>query len=307
MEHLVQNKSNSRLSPNSPAELNESQQFIDEISFPFIPCHYSKHKKFGPQTVISHFTHDGPSNNYVLFCNTCLKDIEKKNQRINSYDIEEFVENFLRKLTPGQLECPEPSPHLVQAYEMKQNHVTTFKKQMDKEIQTVVQTFDDIIQEVTKLIKERRDHIIKSFNSVNDIFAQSYELFNYKYERLFKSNERLSKLKETNEVKINNDLQGVSSEIEYQLFLKELKELDDLCQELMNRERKKIELVNFSETLQNLYQVLPPVPFNRKLLTETCIQNVHQVINQTLNQCEFTKNHAIQKVRINRIILLINA
>jgi len=296
MEHLVQNKRNSGLSPISPADKNESNQFVDEISFPFIPCQYTKHKKFGPQTVISHFTFDASTNNYILFCNTCLKDIEKKNQRIHYHDIEEFVENFLRKLTPGQLECPEPSPQLVKAYEMKQNHVMSFKKQIDKEVQTVVQTFDDIIQEVTKTITERRDHIIKCFNSVNDIFSQSYDLFNYKYERLFKSNDRLSQLKETNELKINNDLQEVSSAVEYQALLKDLKELDDLCQELMNRERKKDELVNFSETLQNLYQVLPPIPFNRKTLTETCIANVQQAFNQSITQCEFKQNHTIQKI-----------
>ncbi len=210
-------------------ELNHLNAFED-ISFPFLPCPLNKHRKFGPQTVISHFSLDNQSNNFILFCNTCLKENEKTNQQILAYDIEDFVENFLKTLTPGKIDYVEPCAQLAQAYERKQHHVGAFKKQIDKEIQIVTNTFDSILQEITRMLTQKRDTLIKSFAVTNDLFSQSYELFNLKYERLFKSNHKCSKLNEINEQKLYEDLRGISNAIEYQALLKDLKELDDLSQ-----------------------------------------------------------------------------
>ncbi len=296
MESLLDGKSDNFQMQGSHDESNVSNQFIDEISFPFIPCHYSKHKKFGPQTVISHFLFDAQKNDYTLFCNTCLKDLEKKNPHIQPSDIEEFVEKFLQKLTPGQLESPEPSSGLIQAYELKQQHVVTFKKRIEKETQGITQMFDDIINEVTKMITEQRDQIIKSYNSLSDIFTQSYDLFNIKFERLFKSNDMLNQLKSTNEFKIKDDLQEIRTELEYQSFVKQMKNLDELCQELMNREKKNDELIQFSQTLQRFYQILPPAPPNGKVISELCIKSVSEPLNQVFNKYGFKAPRSIEKV-----------
>jgi len=296
MESLLDGKMDSLNGQGNHDDGNSSNQFIDEISFPFIPCHYNKHKKFGPQTVISHFLFDAQKNNYTLFCNTCLKDLEKKNQQIQPYDIEEFVEKFLQKFTPGQLEIPEPSQGLVQAYDLKQQHVITFKKRVEKEVQGVVQMFDDIINEVTKMIKDQRDQIIKSYNSLSDIFTQSYDLFDIKFERLFKSNDKLNLLKETNEDKIKDDLQEIKTEPEYQSFVKQMKDLDELCQELMNRDKKNEELIQFSQTLQKFYQILPPIPPNGKIVTELCINSICEPINQVFSKYGFKTPQSLEKI-----------
>lgn len=297
MESNPENKSNSRVSQNADS-VNGSSHFIDEITFPFIPCHYSKHKKFGPQTVISHFNFNTQKNNYILFCNTCLKDLEKKDSNFHPHDIEEFVENFLRKLTAGCAECPIPSPSLGQAYELKQQNVQSFKKRIEKEVQVIHQTFEEIIQEVTKTIQERRDYVIKCFNSIFDIFSQSYELFNVRYERLFKSNEKLARLQEINEIYVKDELGEIKTAEEYQKFVKELKELDELSQELANREKNTQELEGFSETLKNLCHVLPPVPTNRKPMAEFCINNAKQALSYAFSEPVFKKPKVIEEVRI---------
>ena len=282
---------------NHQEDSNSSNHFIDEISFPFIPCHFSKHKKHGPQTVISHFASIPEKEDYTLFCNTCLRDLQKKNDNeFQSYDIEEFVENFLRKLTAGYMECPVPTPLLQQSYDLRTQHASTFKKRVEKEIQAVMQTFESIIQEVTKIILEKRDATLKCYNSISDIFTQSYDLFSVKYERLFESGDKLAKLKETSENKIKDDLQNTESQEDYQVFLKELKALDDLCQEFGNREKKTEELSRFSETLQTLYHVLPPVTTNKKSASDLGIEKIKEPLEQVLSQCAFKKNPIIQKV-----------
>lgn len=305
MEPIYDSKNNNCNGHNDSEDGNSSNHFIDEISFPFVPCHFTKHKKFGPQTVISHFTFDAQKNSYHLFCNTCLKDIEKKDHMIYPGDIEEFVEKFLQKLSTRPLECPLPSPLLLQAYELKQQHVVSFKKRIEKEVQVITQTYEDIIQEVTKMILEKRDYVIKSFNSISDIFTQSYDLFNLKYERLFKSNDKLSHLKEMNELRVKDELQEIKTAEEYEDLLKNLKELDDLCQELTNREKRTDELVHFSDTLQTLYHLLPPVPTNRKGMVELCIAKAQEAVGPMLSQSAFKKNQIIQKVSLFCCCLII--
>ena len=56
----------------------DKEDIPQHLEFPFIPCKYTKHNRFGPQTVVTHYLKDPNKNKISLICNTCLKSIKNK-------------------------------------------------------------------------------------------------------------------------------------------------------------------------------------------------------------------------------------
>jgi len=269
-----------------------------DLTFPFIPCNYTKHKRLGPQTVVSQFVKDPQKDKLSLFCNTCLRDFEKKYPTIQPIDIEDYVEKFIEKINFTPIELPVAPSGLVQAYEIKDQNVITFRKKMEKEMQILNQTFDEIAQEITKVLFEKRDQMLKAFNNLLDVFSGSYELFSAKYEQMFTWNDKIKYLADLNENKIKHKLSKTQTLDEYADLLNQLNSCYQTLSDLSKAPQKIDDMINFTDCLHMLFQLMPPSPEQRKAMKENVLTVVKGSIKDVFTKISFGKNKVTQKVFI---------
>lgn len=158
-----------------------------------------------------------------------------------------------------------------------------FRTIIEQEIASISQSFKQMADELTKYLYEKRDSYIRKINLLHEVYQDSYNHFSYKFETLFKSEDKLKILKDINEAKIKRILRDIKATDDYKTIIDKVRECTEAVEELKLGPKRIEELMLLMDSLSILGNISNPSYQVRKEAQDRCTLIMKKTIDQAFD------------------------